>query len=100
MEKLQGYPAEIPASVATAEVFTDEVVPGEPIAKVILHPGPAGHEIAPERFATDVMKVVAPVSALVAGPSVEPPVAGIGRHAEIGGVLLVIGDDPWSPRPG
>lgn len=43
----------IPHGVAAAKVFTVEIITGLTIAKVVLHPGAAGHQVTPQRTLTD-----------------------------------------------
>src|SRR5438093_175534 len=93
MEKLDGDATVIPALVAAAEIFGNKVIIWKRIAEVVFDACTACHQVAPQGVLPNIMEGISHVSPLSI-LAVKALVPGIGRHAETGRILFVIGDDP------
>ncbi len=82
-EKIQGVAGHIPQMLSAVPILTIQVVVGEFVAEVPFHPGPAGHQVAPQMF---LAYLIVPVIVLV------------GLNAGVGRANLVQANKPPSAR--
>src|SRR5687767_7407714 len=96
-KEADGQAGPSPRSMPAAPILGVQVVLGERVAEVVLDAGAAGHERAPKRGASDVVRGVRPASLARACDAVEAGVTRVRRQPGVVWVLLVVRHDPLLP---